>query len=325
LMPVGLCPFYDISYVPGPTLAGFFVPMLVLAVLGVGMWLWARRSRTAAMAIFWTVFPLLAVLNLRVFPADEIAHDRYLYIPSIGFSLLAALGLRWLQQRWRTAALRIPRLSAMDPARLNLVLPLVIATILGAGTALQAKMWQNEIVLYARALTIAPRSATVRNNLGTAFINKGLYQDAVRVLLPLLEQDPQNWYPAFNLGIAYEKLGDWGASEDFFNRAMAINPADSRPLYQKGVIELQSGHLDEASGYARKAVQLSPDRPGYHFLLGMILKEQKQFPDALIEFRMELAGHPEQFAAGQQIEALQSLIGRVDLATHPQSASTDKQ
>jgi hypothetical protein len=325
IAPVALSPFYDIPLVTGLSLKGFLLPLAVLAVLALAMWFWARRSPAVGVAVCWLAFPMLAVLNLRVFWPDDLAHDRYLYVPSIGFSLLAGLGLRWLRDKSRARALSIPRMRFIGAAKFDIILPLLIAGVLGAGTALQANMWQSQIVLYARALKLAPGSARARAGLGLCFMSKGLYADAIRTLLPAMEQNPRDEDLAFNLGIAYEKLGDWATSEGFFDRAISANSAESGPFYQKGLIRLRSGDLDEANRCASTAIDLSPNEIGYHYLLGIILEQQRDFPRALTEFKQELANHPEETDASKQIQALQSQVGRLDIARRPQSAPMDRQ
>ena len=50
---------------------------------------WARRQ--SACAVAWIVIPLLPALDTFVFRPDELVHDRYFYVPSIGAALLVAL------------------------------------------------------------------------------------------------------------------------------------------------------------------------------------------------------------------------------------------
>ena len=46
------------------------------------------------------VLPIVPVLFLRAYAEGDIAHDRYLYIPSIGFVLLVSLFLAEIARRW---------------------------------------------------------------------------------------------------------------------------------------------------------------------------------------------------------------------------------
>ena len=53
-----------------------------------------KDARVIAFACLWMVLTLLPVLNFRLLPEGEIAHDRYLYLPSVGFVVLVAIVLR---------------------------------------------------------------------------------------------------------------------------------------------------------------------------------------------------------------------------------------
>ena len=89
-------------------------------VLGLLAWLWARRlgkaspvdQRLAAFAWAWILIPFIPLLDLSVLPVGEIAHDRYLYLPSIGFSILLAMALRCI----RPGKLRLLGLPALQAA-----------------------------------------------------------------------------------------------------------------------------------------------------------------------------------------------------------------
>jgi tetratricopeptide (TPR) repeat protein len=52
------------------------------------------EAKAIAFATAWMLLTLLPVLNFRFLPEGEIAYDRYLYLPSVGFVILAALALR---------------------------------------------------------------------------------------------------------------------------------------------------------------------------------------------------------------------------------------
>jgi len=54
------------------------------------------HDRSAPAACAWLLFPLAPVLLFSLFPANDMAHDRYLYIPSIGVALFLAIALRVL-------------------------------------------------------------------------------------------------------------------------------------------------------------------------------------------------------------------------------------
>ena len=97
IWPTHLSPFYTREYYSHVDIRNVLLPALPVLIAGAGLWFWGKRSPKAAVATIWMVVPLLPVLNLRAFIEGHLVHDRYLYLPSFGFAMLVALGMRHLQ------------------------------------------------------------------------------------------------------------------------------------------------------------------------------------------------------------------------------------
>ena len=90
--PVKLSLFHATYLVRSPLSPRFILPLLVILALAFALWK-LRSSLAARFAALWFAIHLLPVLNLSAFAEDFMVQERYVYIPSIGFSLLMALGL----------------------------------------------------------------------------------------------------------------------------------------------------------------------------------------------------------------------------------------
>ena len=73
-----------------------YLPAFMLLLVAIALWKWSARSRSVALAIPWLVFPVLPVLYVQVFGNGNFAHNRYLYLSSVGFAMLIAAALRKL-------------------------------------------------------------------------------------------------------------------------------------------------------------------------------------------------------------------------------------
>lgn len=69
-------------------LTNFFLPLMISIGI-IAAILWACRKHFARkIGAGLLILPLLPVLNAASFPSDQIAHDRYLYLPLFGFLLI---------------------------------------------------------------------------------------------------------------------------------------------------------------------------------------------------------------------------------------------
>ena len=295
LWPFGLSAFYDKPYVTAPGLSNFLLPVLALAGTAFGLARWAWRSPAVAFATATLVLPILPVLNFSVFLEGEIAHDRYLYLPSVGFALLVAIAIR----RAGMAEFRKKRAVASLPA-------LSLVTMLGLATFLQSRYWASNLDLYRRGVTVAPHNNLARNNLAIELTDLGHYSDAVNLYRQTLADKPDYWLSNYNLGFTYYKLGQLEQAERWLRRAIEISPTDPDQFVYLGLTLLKMGRLDDAAASIRRALSIRPQGAGYHFALGVVLKMKGDLPGALEEFKAELANDPQQKAAREQIKEIET-------------------
>ena len=136
LLPTGLSPIYSIP----PDLDPLAAPYVISAVIVIGLTivLVAARRRFPAGLTTWAIFVVILapVLGLAQ-TGNQIAADRYTYLPAVAVSALLAAGLARIN--------RTPRL-AMVPV-------LVIAGLL---TWKQIGVWRNPETLWRHAVSVNP-------------------------------------------------------------------------------------------------------------------------------------------------------------------------
>ncbi|MFQ3638464.1 MAG: tetratricopeptide repeat protein [Chloracidobacterium sp.] len=251
--PVGLRLEYELAYVTSPMMPAFWLPLLGLAAVG-SLALWALRRHPLALTWFvWIGLPLLPTLNLRHFRPQEFLHDRYLFLPSLGFALLFGWGLARL-----TSRLASPETQAT--ARLA-----VIAVVLaGYGwlTARQVPYWRNDLALYARILQFHPDNVFALGNLSDTLRAQGRLDEAIAALERAYARAPNERRLAHALSNAYcqagrfdraiQTLAPWmTGDEESLNRPGAC--------YDYGYALLAVGRAPEARPYLERAARLAPD------------------------------------------------------------------
>jgi tetratricopeptide (TPR) repeat protein len=308
LWPVGLSAFYDVPYVRPSQVSLVLLPAAGVVAGAVGLWMWSRRSCAAALATFWFVLPLLVLLNLRAFPEDEIVHDRYLYLASVGFALLVGLA-------WESLGPARTRLPAHGIPRAAVAILLVAA--LGAGTIYYSRFWANNWALYERGIAIAPHNNLVTNNLAGLYVARGDYAAAIPLYKRVIARRKGFWLSLFNLGFCFYRLGRLEEAEHYLRRAIAADGTLPDPYLYLGLVCLQTGRVEEAEQQFRHALALRPEGRGYHFALGMALKLRGAWAEARQEFQHELANYPGEAAARDQLVEINTRLNTKQPASEP--------
>ncbi|MFY9556398.1 MAG: glycosyltransferase family 39 protein [Blastocatellia bacterium] len=214
LWPFELTLFHGTPMVKSPLDLRFILPFAGLMALGAALWQ-LRNFSMARFAILWFFINLLPVLNLSAFGEDFLVQERYVYIPSIGFSLLVAMGLsripleRWLSIRNRRAA--------------QAVLVSVLVFVLAGKSLAQNTTWKDDMTVWYHGVETAPEQSMPHYVLGHKLIDLGEYGKAAEQLEEYLKLSPNNLIVISNLASAYVLIYQYQA---------AVSPglADRAPL-----------------------------------------------------------------------------------------------
>jgi tetratricopeptide (TPR) repeat protein len=297
--PFGQSAFYDQPYVSTSTVKGFLAPAAMLVLVLALLTRIAHRSRPVTFAGLWLLLPILPVLNLRVFAEGDIAHDRYLYLPSVGFAVLSALLLAQINMgpgRW----------FGQSPARLLAVAGLALT--LAVGTVAQSLFWSNDLLLAYRGYRVAPSSAYAANYLALTLAQRGLHDEATKLYQKSIARRPGFWEPHYNLGLLNYRLGQLDAAERYLAEAIRINPYDPREYLCLGFVKLQAGQAAEAEKNMRRAIEIQPQGSAPYMALGVVLESQGDLAGALRQFRIAVVNDPGRTSVRREIEAIEGKL-----------------
>ncbi len=226
VLPVQLSEFYSLDYISHFTAGAVLVPFafLLMAAAAVVLALVFIRERSgeklARFALLFVIVPLLPVLDLQSLTAGDIVHDRYLYLPSVGFALLVALLIREFARRlWPSGAEAPNSLAELGgtsklvpfpfPSEIAVAAVFVICVAFGGLTISQQMSWASDILLYTRGVESAPANLTIRDNLANALLDANQAERAIPLYLEVLGRNPAFWRSNYNLGFAYYKTGNF--------------------------------------------------------------------------------------------------------------------
>lgn len=275
--PFGLSAYYDVELAKGISFHDVILPALLVLWVAALYAVIFRRSKLMLLAGIAMLAPILpAVYAAVVFQMGDFVHDRYLYLPSVALALVlgGALG------------------RAQISPRVQVGIGLAAAVALAVSTAVQCAPWDNDMALFTNARQHAPHNVRAMEGQAEAYGILGDMESAVRVQREVAEEQPDYWAGLCNLGMYYYRIGRYPEAEQALLHAIDRWPAGIKPMsanqfYFLGMSRLQMHRPQDAEEPLRRAVELRPEAAGYHYALGVVLRQQGKQDEAAAEFRAE--------------------------------------
>ena len=157
-------------------------------------------------------FPLILVSNLTT-KIGSIFAERWLYIPSIGFSIIVAIILSWL----------LGKKKKIFPILSILIAILVVCFSITKNWNRNSD-WKSGFSLYSSTAKASPNSVLARNNLGAMYLLEKDYQSAKEELeaaTNIYSNYPQLLY---NWGYYYQAIKDLKNAENCYLKTLEIDP-----------------------------------------------------------------------------------------------------
>jgi tetratricopeptide (TPR) repeat protein len=159
-------------------------------------------------------------------------------------------------------------------------------------------IWMMPELLWSDVVRKSPREARPHNNLGSALVASGLYDEAIPSLLLAIGADPQYLEPHYNLAFSYIKTGRLEEAVPELEEVLRINAILKRGHYGErykpgydleahgdlgNIFNMKGMFLDALSHY-KEALKLSPEDTGIRFNLAITYKRMGRIDEAGAEF-----------------------------------------
>jgi tetratricopeptide (TPR) repeat protein len=343
--PMNLSIFHATPMVRSPLELRFILPTLALAALAFGLWR-LRHSLVARFALLWFLIQMLPILNLTAFATEFMVQERYVYIPSIGFSLLLAMAIKRIRvEEWVA-------LGSRRTAQVALVT--VIALLLTAKTVAQNTVWENDLRLWTHGVEVASDQTMPYFVLGFEYVDQQRMDKVVETLEQYMKLDQNNLIVLSNLSAAhlfeyertrdrahvdraiwlcekgiqisdnpllYDTLGraytfdtelqNYERAHVFFDRALRVDPQNPMVNFHKGATYAKQGKNDSAVHYLEFARQQEPSLPDTYKFLAYAYKGRGQIREAVDNFNKYLQLRPDALDAQRISRDLQELRAKL--------------
>lgn len=301
LLPIGITGLYYTPYVASAVFSQIVVPVIALAAALYGLWYWNRQeaNSTVAFAGWWLLVALAPALYLRNFGNGDFVRDRYMYLPSIGFAILMALGLR-----------RLPSFKRWNAPAVQRCAVLLLCGAYVCASLAQQVYWGNDLLVLVRGQSLYPGNPYALAGLAKEYSQRGAHDRAIALAELAVREHPEYGYGPLALAEAYIHAGrfeegrvwldrvnpEYAKSEmgmaglaglygemGDYDRALALCSSilDKEPnlysaLYNCGNIHLLHGQYRDAEQLLTHAVQLVPEQAGpKHFLGRALLQDDR--------------------------------------------------
>lgn len=270
VLPYPLAVMYGNTYVESASDPRFWASALTVAAIAIAVVWMVRSSQAGLRSLVWMTLFLLPVLNLKAFRAYEsLIHDRYLYLPSIGFCILVAMALGWIAQHFAAR-----QREALRVAAAIVVLPMLVLTINQNAT------WQNEIAMTDQALKVTPNWPFLYNYIGAYHFQQNRMAEAERAYNEALKINPNYFDSLSNLGDIYRTQGKLGDAEQLYLKAIDAGAPYPTTYYNLGVVYTEQRRLSEAEWPLQKAIELEPGYTKALYNLGWVYDNQGKAREA---------------------------------------------
>jgi tetratricopeptide (TPR) repeat protein len=257
--------------------AGARTGVIVAAALVAG---WLTLWRMRPIAAFWLGFALssyLVVSNIP-FPIGTIFGERLLYLPSVGFCLLAA------------TVLASPR-GGM--ATTVVVLGVVAVTaVWSVATVRRNRVWHDDLSLATDMVATAPDSVHAHHLLGGAYMAQGRNDDAIVEFGRALEIFPAHTTTLYDLGLIQQRAEKPDEALAIFRRVLDIDKQYFPAWVGVSAVNYGRGSFAPALSAAERAIELRPDVPAGHFARANALRGLGRHAEARDEYVLALRGDP---------------------------------
>ncbi|HKU28626.1 MAG TPA: glycosyltransferase family 39 protein, partial [Candidatus Sulfotelmatobacter sp.] len=259
--PFGLSVFYPKMIVNGPDVLRFAGAGLLLALIIIAYWMWAKHSSEMKFVGVWFVATLLPVIAAILLLQP---HDRYLYLPSFAFCVIIA-----------------KLLSGLRP-QLQLTTAIALALVFAVSTVDQERYWETDRQLFTRATEIAPELPKTWELLALTYSDTER-QRALDILSTAYSRTPNDARLAYILAETYYSQGRGGAAEisqaeTFFRRALELCGNDrftrAGSLYGLATIANKQHQYAKAESLLRQAIAVTPNDKGLHRSLAAVLQAE---------------------------------------------------
>ncbi len=310
---------YVVPLFTSPVNISFWLSVLLFITIGIVTFRLRSQHKYIVFFILWFFVTLIPVMN--IIPLGNIMAERYLYIPGAGFSMIVAVLLSKMQNKYSPARYKqsivdtsshfqggdskgncfTPFTSSLCEGRdkrgvtwLRLSCAIFFFILMGNAylTLKRNNDWKDGLRLWSKTVLDSPNSFRAHINLGNAYEKKGLNTAAFEEYKRALSLDPNDADVYNNLGVYYNKTNLFDEAIQYYKKCLNINPQHAKAHNNLGVVLTRQRRLDDAIQSFKQAISINPLYPDAHNNMGIAYYRKGLMDDAEYEFKLAISIEP---------------------------------
>lgn len=275
ILPFSLSSYYGYPLIgEGEGLPVFYWFFVLPALTFIAAWVYSyKKSKVVFLGVglfLVNIFTLLQLLPV----GKAIMADRYVYVPSIGFSFL--IGWYVVHQRW------------FSRRELGYFAIGSYALLLGFLTFQRGKVWADSVTLWSDVIEKNPEVVIAYYNRGNVYMNSDAYERAIQDFSTCVKLDPTHWEAYINRGVTKTKQKDFVSAIGDFDAALSIDSTILKAYINRANALRMLKDYDRALVDYNKAGRIKPDMAELYLNRSILKFEMKDIDGSLIDLDMAL-------------------------------------
>ncbi len=220
--------------------------IMIIILISIYVIVMARRFPYLLTGWLWYAITIAPVIGIIQFSSQAMA-DRYIYIPSIGISIMLAWG--------------VPMFFKSENIRKRILFPaaLVLLIFMSVITWKQCGYWKNSIELLNHALEIKNDVYIVHDCLGLALSANGNHEEAISHFHQALILKPDYANSYYNRAIVYNNSEKYKEAINDFSQAIRLKPDYIPAYFNRAIAHSKIGKYHLAIDDYSETIRLKPD------------------------------------------------------------------
>ena len=223
IFPNGFSAFHPYSITDqNPT---FWLIMNSFLSFGFFVWTVYRKNKTLLFGLLFYVFTISTVLQL-IPVGSAIVAERYTYLPYIGLSIILALILQLVANKYSL--------------RVVLIFFGIFVLFCSIRSRNYSQTWKNHISLFSNAMNEYPENGHIRKILANGYYVEDKFDQALYHLKFAIEKTDYNHSSVYELlGNCYADIGNPEEALIYFDQAIKKDPLNIPARYHRGLVLLE--------------------------------------------------------------------------------------